>query len=84
MVLIFSTPKPVAAGVIGRQKFAYDLWGNTVNLASRMESSGEATRIHVSAATRALLGERFRFEDRGEVAIKGKGPMQTFFLLGRA
>lgn len=75
---------PVVAGVIGTHKFAYDLWGDTVNLASRMESHGESGRIHVSAATRALLGERFLFEERGEVVIKGKGPMRTFFLLGRA
>lgn len=71
---------PVVAGVIGVKKFAYDLWGDTVNTASRMESHGETGRVHVSDATRAALGERFRFEDRGEQAIKGKGTMRTWFL----
>jgi len=75
---------PVVAGVIGRHKFSYDLWGDTVNLASRMESHGAPGMIHVSAATRALLGDRYRFEPRGEVMVKGSGPVETFFLLGPA
>jgi class 3 adenylate cyclase len=71
---------PVIAGIIGVKKFSYDLWGDTVNTASRMESHGEAGRIHVSEATRMLLGESHRFSDRGESMIKGKGKMRTFFL----
>jgi len=72
----------VVAGVIGRSKFAYDLWGDTVNTASRMESEGVVGKIQVSDATRSLLEDEFEFAPRGSIAIKGKGDMQTHFLLG--
>ncbi|RUR13602.1 adenylate/guanylate cyclase domain-containing protein [Legionella sp. km772] len=73
----------VVAGVIGKKKFAYDLWGKTINLASRMESHGEPDRIHVSEASYQLLKDRFVFEARGAVLIKGVGEMDTYFLLRR-
>jgi class 3 adenylate cyclase len=71
---------PIVAGVIGRHKFAYDIWGDTVNTASRMESHSLPGRIQVSAATRSLLGDCFSFERRGSIVVKGKGTMETFFL----
>jgi adenylate cyclase len=75
---------PAMAGVIGQQKFAYDLWGDAVNVASRMESQGVPGRVQVSSAVVDLLGGRYRFEERGEIELKGLGPMRTFFLLGPA
>jgi class 3 adenylate cyclase len=74
---------PVTAGIIGSRKFAYDIWGDTVNIASRMESHGVPGQIHVSETSRNLMGDRFGFEDRGWVDIKGKGRMRTFFLTDR-
>ena len=74
---------PVVAGVIGKEKFAYDLWGDTVNTASRMESSGVPGRIQVTHNTYERLVGAFRFERRGSIVVKGKGAMQTYFLLQR-
>jgi adenylate cyclase len=71
---------PIVAGVIGTHKFVYDVWGDTVNTASRMESRSLAGQIQISAATRAALGDRFELEPRGTVDIKGKGMMETYFL----
>jgi class 3 adenylate cyclase len=68
------------AGVLGTHKFVYDVWGDAVNTAKRMESYGLPGRIHVSAATRRALGDAFRFEPRGPLEIKGKGSMETYFL----
>lgn len=72
---------PLIAGVIGTRKFQYDLYGDTVNTASRMESHGEVGRVHVSDATRALIEEVYELEARGCVAIKGKGEMKTFWVI---
>jgi class 3 adenylate cyclase len=72
---------PVVAGVIGTKKFIYDVWGDTVNVASRMESTGEPGRIHVTGAVESRLRDRFEFVPRGQVEIKGKGPMETYFLV---
>jgi len=73
---------PVVAGVIGRNKFIYDLWGDTGNTASRMESHGIPGTIHVTERARERLASGYEFEDRGMVEIEGKGPMRTYILLG--
>ena len=74
---------PVVAGVIGRKRFLYDLWGDAVNTASRMESHGTPGRIQITRATFELLDDEFTCEPRGTVPIKGKGDMETWYLLGR-
>ncbi|MFZ0142276.1 MAG: adenylate/guanylate cyclase domain-containing protein [Aeromicrobium sp.] len=74
---------PVVAGVIGHRKFAYDLWGDTVNTASRMESHGTPGRIHVSGTTHALLDDRYMFGEPQVTQVKGKGTIETYLLRGR-
>lgn len=74
---------PAVAGVIGKKKFIYDLWGDTVNTASRMESHGVPGEIQVTQTTYNLLKDKYRFEDRGIIDVKGKGPMQTYLLKGK-
>jgi PAS domain S-box-containing protein len=74
---------PVTAGVIGIKKFFYDLWGDTVNVASRMESQGVDGAIQVTAATYELLGDKYLFEERGVICVKGKGDMSAYLLTGR-
>ena len=73
----------VVAGVIGLQKFTYDLWGNTVNIASRMESHGLPGKIQVTIDTYKRLCDEFILEKRGEILVKGKGKMVTYLLIGK-
>ncbi|MEY2443500.1 MAG: hypothetical protein QOE00_80 [Ilumatobacteraceae bacterium] len=75
---------PVTAGVIGEHKFAYDLWGDTVNIASRLESHGEAGRVHVSVHVKERLHPAFVFESRGAITLKGVGAVDTYFLTGKS
>jgi guanylate cyclase len=74
---------PVVAGVIGRKRFLYDLWGDAVNTASRMESHGTAGRIQVTQATCELISDEFECEPRGTINVKGKGEMEAWYLVGR-
>jgi len=71
---------PVMAGVIGTGKFSYDVWGETVNLAARLESHGEPGQVHVSGEVQRALGDDFYFEPRGPIEIKGVGSLETWFL----
>lgn len=75
---------PVVAGVVGTRKFFYDIWGETVNLAARMESTGVPGRVQLAGAMHGQLAPGFAMEDRGTIQVKGMGPMPTWFLLARA
>jgi adenylate cyclase len=74
---------PVVAGVIGTRKFFYDVWGDAVNVASRMESTGIPGKIQVAPTTYELIADSFELEERGVVEVRGKEPMRTWFLIGR-
>jgi class 3 adenylate cyclase len=73
---------PVVAGVIGRQKFIYDLWGDTVNTAGRMEAQGVPGAIQVTERAYQRLMAAFDLEERGMIEVRGKGPMRTYLLVG--
>ncbi len=74
---------PVIAGVIGQRKFSYDLWGDTVNIASRMQAHGLCDHTQVTAQVYESLKDKYLFEERGVIQVKGKGEMTTYFLLGK-
>ena len=74
---------PVVGGVIGKKKFIYDVWGDTVNIASRMESTGEPGAVQITNETYLRIRNMYVFEDRGKIEVKGKGPMQTWLIKDR-
>jgi adenylate cyclase len=71
---------PLVAGVIGRHRVQFDIWGVSVNLASRIEQSCESNRVSICETTQGLVAQSFTFEDRGLVSLKGVGPMRLFYL----
>ncbi len=71
---------PLVAGVVGKKKFAYDIWGDAVNIASHMESSGEAGKVNISGETYTLLQDRFECEYRGKIYAKHKGDVDMYFV----
>lgn len=73
----------VAAGIIGKQKFAYDLWGDVVNIASRLESTAEPMKIHTSESFYSRLEDSYLFESRGEIELKNRGKLRTYYLVGK-
>jgi len=73
----------VAAGIIGRKKFAYDLWGDVVNITSRLEGTAEPMKIHVSESVHSRLEDSYLFEERGEVELRNRGKLRTYYLVGK-
>ena len=71
---------PVVAGIVGVKKFAYDIWGDTVNIASRMESSGESGKVNISGSTYELVKDKFMCQYRGKVEAKNKGEIDMYFV----
>jgi class 3 adenylate cyclase len=74
---------PVVAGIVGSKKFAYDIWGDTVNTASRMESSGVPGKVNISEYTVQLLNDKYRLESRGKIPVKNLGEMEQYFVIRR-